>query len=290
MYSYELVHMNATMESDKDVTVLDASITSSAVSGQDYHSNTNTIGKMKLIKRRCMLWIDVDPNEPGLSRVCLVNKTNLKAYKQQQQQAGQSGGGLGYSHHHLNRQSLSEISWYNRRSSVGSDEHAGTGQCQPDSGVLHDEDERFSKGLYMSDIAEVRVGCNSFVFRYAAAISMVGSKSQSQSQSDTQSQSTTPNTPNPLPFDPAQCFSIVGSERTIEIELVDPRYPPSITKNGNVMKRIGGGGTTTNSNSNGTRAAPSLPFRDYLADFMNLSVIHSLQLYEQEDVLRNKKW
>lgn len=264
VYSYELVHMNATMECDKDVTVLDASITSSAVPANE----ASGIGTMKLIKRKCMLWIDVDPNEPGLSRVCLVNKTNLKAYKQQQ-----SRGQMPY---HCNRRSSSgDVAWYNRKSSLDGnskrDEFGGNGvdQYAPEEAkLLNDEDERFSKGLYMSDIAEVRIGCNSFVFRYAAAISMVSSVDSNATA------------PNPLPFDSSQCFSIVGSERTMEIELVDTHYPPSITKNTNVMKRLGGNKKTL----------PVLSFRDYITDFMNLSVIHSLQLYEQEDVLRNKKW
>lgn len=65
--------------------------------------------------------------------------------------------------------------------------------------TIDDDDERLSKGIYMADIAEVRYGANSFIFRYVAA-------------ADKKTHGRTMLVPN-------LCFSIIGSERTMDLQV-----------------------------------------------------------------------
>ena len=58
-------------------------------------------------------------------------------------------------------------------------------------------------GLYVSDIAEVRHGCNSYVFRHVASMN------------------TTDKTPS-IALNPSLCMTIIGSERTIDVMVSSP--------------------------------------------------------------------
>ena len=122
-----------------------------------------------------------------------------------------------------------------------------------------------NSGIYASDIAEVRHGANSFVFRYvAAAQKKAGCNDE---------------------LKPSLCFSIIGSERTMDLQLVVPEYPTLLQQ----TNTVGGKRTEGSANRHGSKVQ-QLPssWRDFLVDFLNLTSIHAL--YEDELALRSRKW
>lgn len=218
-----------------------------------------TSAPLSVTKEKLLLWLDVHPDDPALSRLCLVKKSVLDAFKHRHGKAHT---------HSLTEDRLSERltdRMSNTRNSISVSRRSSRTFAN-----LEDEDERLSKGIYASDIAEVRHGANSFVFRYVAAAQNKASGSESEEGDE---------------LTPSLCFSIIGSERTMDLQLTSPEYP-SLLKQTNT---VGGMRTEGSANRFGNKEQhkPST-WRDFLVDFLNLTSIHAL--YEDELALRSRKW
>ena len=174
--SYELYN-NGTPENSSPSTI--SNISSPTVHNGSSNGNGNNFQNSTIMIEKYMLWLDDNPDEPGLSRICLVKKSNLNKYKK----------AMGHMSSNVRESSL-----------INEDKFHAKEKQRKTRGytVLEEEDERLSKGLYLSDIAEVRHGCHSHVFRHVACMQ-----------------------PNPkLPtLEPSLCFSIIGSERNIDIQV-----------------------------------------------------------------------